>query len=762
MLAALIVLASVAYVLPYPPAPGPESWGFRGELARMETKPFAEDGRVPWLRHRISRCYFSPIKRPPFNRDELADDVDYYPEPYLKRLQSERINGLWITVEFGDLVGDAKRLSKLRATVERCARYGIRIWLFAIEPKAVAKDDPRFRESPDLFPCPDPWHTGRRIWCASDPRTLAYLHESVRDVFRAVPGLGGMLSITHGERCCSCFSRCDALDDGVRTPCPVCAKKKPWQLHHALADALVRGMREANPSAELLSWFYMPYASPHRARWVAEAAKHLPDGVTLLVNFESGIVREQLGRPHIGGDYWLSVAGPSGPFAEVAAAARSAGMPFGAKIQVGCSHEDATLPFVPVPGLLYRKYKAMREAGCSSVLQCWYFGNHPGLMNKAAGELAFSDFSESEEEFLLRLARDDWGEHAAEVAAIWEALTEAYSDYPLSNTVQYFGPFHAGVVWPLEPDLELNPLMPTWVCKPDPSGDAVGECLGDHTLAEALELSRRMSARCAGLTSRLEALAKAYAGDRERLKDIGVMRALVLQFAAAHDIFDFYAARAEAVRASRVVGDAAVAVRAADRMAAAVRRERAVTEAMLPICRADSRIGFHSEAEAHQFFPARLEWRLATLDRARIRLDEISRELAAGRPYPLSDWERTAPTCPLDGSWTEGKGLRFRLTPVADGQVRLEAAADADGDFIVCAYDAAGTVFPQERIVRMKGRKGELTLPLAADDRLLVFGKERPMVWPHPGEDLPYRLSIGHAWARSCGRCVKKGKGDPR
>jgi len=37
------------------------------------------------------------------NRDELSDDVDYYPDEYLNKLAHESINGLWLTVEFKDL-----------------------------------------------------------------------------------------------------------------------------------------------------------------------------------------------------------------------------------------------------------------------------------------------------------------------------------------------------------------------------------------------------------------------------------------------------------------------------------------------------------------------------------------------------------------------------------------------------------------------------------------------------------------------------------
>ena len=113
--------------------------------------PLGETERKPWLKNRISRCFFGPIKRPPFNRDELLDGVDYYPGDYLGKLAREGINGLWITVEFRDLAETSfakrdpmaqRRLEKLRKTVEKCGRYGIKVWLFAIEPASLPAGDP--------------------------------------------------------------------------------------------------------------------------------------------------------------------------------------------------------------------------------------------------------------------------------------------------------------------------------------------------------------------------------------------------------------------------------------------------------------------------------------------------------------------------------------------------------------------------------------------------------------------------------------------
>lgn len=100
--------------------------------------------RRPFVKHRISRCFFGPTYRPPFFIDELTNDINYYPDEYLNKLAHEGINGLWLTMYFRDLPSSIfpgrgkeseKRLEKLRLTVERCARFGIRIYVFFSEPK---------------------------------------------------------------------------------------------------------------------------------------------------------------------------------------------------------------------------------------------------------------------------------------------------------------------------------------------------------------------------------------------------------------------------------------------------------------------------------------------------------------------------------------------------------------------------------------------------------------------------------------------------
>ena len=577
-------------------------YAFIDEL-RENRGPFMEKGERTfrhWLGNRISRCFFGPIKRAPFFRDELMDEMDYYPDEYLNRLAGEGVNGLWLTIAFRDLCRTSfcppspdreRRLAKLRDTVNRCLRYGIRTWAFCIEPTGLFPGDILLEKHPELKGAPT-WD--RFAFCPSTESGRQYIYESVKDLFTQVPKLGGILNISYGERPTTCLSSANVVNESP-VKCPRCAAVPKWEILFRSLSAMRSGMPE---SAQLISWLYMARPTS-RSEWVFRIAEHTPENVILQYNLESNGTKMQLGKPRKGGDYWLSYTGPSQDFREIAGRAAKAGTALSAKIQVGCSHEVATVPFVPVPGLLYRKYREMKLCGVSSVMQCWYFGNYPGLMNRAAGMLAREDFANSDEDdFLVRLARPEWGEKAPAVAAAWKMLGDAYENYPLDNMMQYYGPMHSGVIWPLFPEIALKPLAPTW--KPDfgYSGDVIGECLGNHTLEEAVILTRRMAD---GWEKGLKLWQSCGSHP-----DIGVAEALSIQFRSASDILNFYLLREKLIAGIRPAATL-------DAMEEIVRREIGNSERLIPLCKADSRLGFHSEAESHQYDPDRLHWRISQL-----------------------------------------------------------------------------------------------------------------------------------------------------
>lgn len=599
--------------------------------------PFLPRGiirRKPVIRSRISRCFYGPINRPPKNRDELADDVNYYPDEYLNRLAHDGINGLWLTIAFKDTVPSniipeygknaARRLAKLRQTVARCARYGVKIYVFCIEPASFSTDSPVLAAHPELG---GQRALGSVAFCPCSAKGQAYLEEATHTLFFEVPGLGGLIDITVGERFTNCYSAA-ATDIN----CPRCSRKKPWETLALMLNAMERGMHAANPRAELISWPYSQYAS-WGPELTAKAAGHLPSNVILQHNFESNGRNRQLGKWRTANDYWLSYVGPSRLFSDCARAATAHGNRMFAKLQVACSHEVATAPFIPVPGILYEKYKAMHRLGVSGAMQCWYFGNYPSIMTKAAGELSFAPFPKSRAAFLLDMARREWGRRARQVVRAWQFFQAGYTQFPTSAMFGYYGPMHDGPAWPLFLEPRHAPLAPTWLINHPPSGDRIGEAITDtHTLAETLTLCRRMAACWNRGLRILKRLAPDFRRNPERLADIRVAAALGLQFRSGYNIIRFYALRKELEVPGRRGG-----LRLLIEMARLIRNELAIDRELLALANADSRLGFHSEAEGYKYYPAKIKWRMHQLRHVlKTEFPVVRRRLRRGSPaFPV-------------------------------------------------------------------------------------------------------------------------------
>ena len=617
--------------------------------------PFLSLGTVtisPFIKRRISRCFFGPIKRVPAMRDELMDNVDYYPDQYLNRLAHEGVNGLWLTIEFRDLVSTTytpeaakdgeKRLAKLRQTVEKCLRYGIRTYIFCIEPRAWDPENPVVKKYPELAGAP----SGRgNFFCPMSETAHKYLYESVNKIFKAVPDLGGIINITHGERGTTCLSAVsNTTDYKGKINCSRCSTKEPWEILNASLSAMEKGMHDAAPDAELISWLYMPH--PQRfltgdsyalADWVYKLPAHTPKGVILQFNFESGVSRTEFGKLLVGGDYWISNPGPSDRFERMANIARENGTKVSAKIQTGNSHEVATVPFVPVPSLLYRKFSAMKRLGVSHTMLCWYFGNYPGLMNKAAGMLSMEPFPADEDSFLNQLASINWKkEDVSKLVEAWKLFSTGYENYPLTNLFQYYGPIHDGPVWPLFLKPVDAPLSPTWQIGSSstlkswpPSGDRVGECIGDVlTLEEVVELTRRMTTSWDKGMAILKVLQDHYANEPERLLDIGVAQALGIQLRSGYNILNFYFLREKMLR---MEGKERLDI--LNRLVEIINDEIMLDEQLLVLSEKDSRLGFHSEAEGYKYFPAKIRWRIDQLKNVLANdVPEVDKIIRKGQP----------------------------------------------------------------------------------------------------------------------------------
>ncbi|MDD5604248.1 MAG: hypothetical protein PHG48_09295, partial [Eubacteriales bacterium] len=570
--------------------------------------PIGVVARSPHIRSRITRCFFSPINRPPKYGDELSDDVDYYPDEYLNRLAHDGTNGVWIYTRFSDLVyssyieengtGSEARIAKLNRVITKCARYGIKVYIFAIEPMAFT-DAKMSEKYPQVLGNSGSGRGYGKAFCTNTEFGRKYCVEAVKSLFKLAPGLGGFIDITMGERLTACASGFTTIK------CPNCGNMPAGQVLAQTVDVLREGMREVAPEADFISWTY-----GHRY-WdydsIRDYVRHVPDDACVMQNFDDMLYEEQLGKTRLGVDYWLACAGPSELFRITAEEARKQSKKLFAKMQVCCSHELASVPYIPVPGILYKKYAEAFKYGVEGVMQCWYFGNYPSLMSKAAGELAFEPSFNDEEGFLRRLAGITWGRSAADdVVTAWEKFEAGYSQYPLNVMFSYYGPMHDGPVWELQLKPKNFSLPRTWQTLDPTDGDRIGEALlSGHTLEEALTLTGRIAENW---SQGLKTLNGLKAADGEKEEQQSVAATLGILFNSGHNILEFYLRR-------DMLGRGIEPEDNLEKMRGIVLREIKNSRELTAFCIKDPRLGYHSEGEGFKFFPEKLEHRIAQLER---------------------------------------------------------------------------------------------------------------------------------------------------
>ena len=618
--------------------------GIRRAIIYLEDEMYRREGcflpigvieRQPFIKTRISRCFFTPPSHASNlgMENELASDIDYYPDEYLNRLAHDGINALWLGVTFRELLPSKiipeygrdgeRRLKKLNEVVAKCRRYGIAIYIFCSEPASTFRNPIPYEHHKDVlggefWPAQNAW-----TFCHISEKGAAYVEEAFTTLFRRVPNLGGLMMITTGETTSSCGSV-------PRMLCPRC-RERFGTVPKTLADLerTVRDImdREA-PNAEFISWTYSQRG--WMPEMVAETCEERDPRVIHMQNFEDLCEVEQLGKTRLAADYWLSVVGPGRVFASSLEINRRRGVKMFAKIQACSSHEISTVPYVPVPGILYDKYKYMYENGVSGVVQCWYFGNYPCLMNKAACELSFLPRFDSKHEFLKHLAGITWGEsHAEEVATAWEAIEEGYKCFPVNIAFEWLGPMQDSPAAPLHLLPVDLPMPSTWLLTNPVGGDRIGDCmLNGHLEEECVTLTASVAAGARRGADILNALTDGGYG--ERCEQKSVAEALALIFESGHNIVSFYTLR-------RLLGIGKGDTNALlDRMEGIARREIEISRALLPITAKDSRIGYHSEAHGYKIFPEKLEWRIGEVEKVLAEeFPEVRRRIADGL-FPLA------------------------------------------------------------------------------------------------------------------------------
>ena len=370
----------------------------------------------------------------------LNPKLDPYPDGFLERLSAVGVNGVWLHVVLRDLAPGGKtfpefgvdheqRLANLQALVERAKKFGIGVYLYMNEPRAMPVSF--FQNRPAMAGVRDKEFTAL---CTSHPAVRQWMGSALAHVFREVPDLGGIYAITASENLTNCASH------GDWSSCEHCKARNDTDIIAEVAAVLEEGVHRASPEAKVIlsDWGWRGHGDAR------DIIARLPKSVWLMSVSEWNVPIERGGIETTVGEYSISAVGPGPRALGHWAAARQAGLKAAAEIQFNNTCELASLPYLPVMDLVAEHCHNLGPEGLSGMLIGWTMGGHPSPNFQLAKEMNRTPAPDVDT-VLDALAQERFGpEGAPHARKAWTLMSDAYRQYPFHIGVVYRSPVQIG------------------------------------------------------------------------------------------------------------------------------------------------------------------------------------------------------------------------------------------------------------------------------------------------------------------------------
>jgi len=369
-----------------------------------------------------------------------------YPDGLLERLAAVGINGVWLQGVLRDLApggeafpefgeGSEQRLTNLRELVERAKKFGIKIYLYLNEPRAMPVDF--FKNRPEMAGVQE---NDLTALCTSQPAVRRWMSDALAHVFGEVPGLGGVYTITASENLTNCASH------GGWSSCPRCKDRSDAEIISEVVAAIEEGVHRGNPDARVLvsDWGWKGHGE------APDIIARLPKSVYLMSVSEWSLPIERGGVKTVVGEYSISSVGPGPRALHEWQFARDAGLKTGAEIQFNNTCEIASIPYLPVMDLIGEHYDNLRAAAqLDAMLIGWTMGGYPSPNFQLAAKFS-REPAPSLEAALDELARERFGpEGAPHARRAWALMSDGFRQYPFHISVVYTSPVQVGPANPL-------------------------------------------------------------------------------------------------------------------------------------------------------------------------------------------------------------------------------------------------------------------------------------------------------------------------
>lgn len=506
--------------------------------------------------------------------DPLIDPtLDPYPDGLLAKLAERGVNGVWLHAvlrqlapdpafpEFGE--GSEKRLAELKKLVDRAKRFGIGVYLYINEPRAMPGDF--FKTRREMAGVREGEYTAM---CTFDPQVRRWIGDALAHVFSTVPNLGGVFTISASENLTNCASH------GQQKNCPHCKGRSAASIIAEVNATIEAGVHRGNPQARVIVWDW---------GWndgdAGEIIRMLPKNVWLQSVSEWSIPIVRGGVKSSVGEYSISTVGP-GPRASAHwKMAREAGLKTVAKIQANNSWEISAVPALPVLDLVGEHVSNLNAANVDGIMLSWTLGGYPSANLDLVSRLSAFP-RQTKDQAMDSLAREEFGKGAPSARKAWEDFSDAFREYPFNGGVIYNAPVQLGPANLLF--AKKSGYAATMVGLPY---DDVNGWRGPYP-AEVLagQYEKVAGGFALGMAALAEAVKKAPAQKAaEAQREIGIAFAAAIHFRSVANQVRFVLAR-----------DSAAGVERTEKMKKILQDERGNAVDLYVLTREDSRIGFEA------------------------------------------------------------------------------------------------------------------------------------------------------------------------
>jgi hypothetical protein len=435
---------------------------------------------------------------------EKIDDVE------LAKIAQYGYNGIWLHQPLRDYTPSNifpefgresdRYLHLLDKLAKRAACHDIRIYMYLLEPRAILADDPFWGIYPELrgqhFLQPG-YDLNYYALCSSQPRVREYLYDSLQKLCSRIDM--SFFSITAAEDFTTCIGKlvdkehakkihcCEPHGIMVDNDCPLCSKRTGPEIISELLNTMHDGISAGNPNADLIAWDWGWRKLPWQ-----DTGKNILDSlnkdIIYISDFEIGGEREFPQKQGIY-EYSLGYVGPSESFTKLTTYAREHGRRVGAKLQVGTTHEIASVPNLPLIHNLWKKVNRAQKLGISVAFATWNLGTYQTMNTYLFGHALKSPETVSWNEF-LQMACDYLNvplEAAPNLEKAWNYFERALEYLPFSVPMLYQGPInYASAYWLPPRQTQGTPMgMSCHILK---RGDNLDFCCGNYALDEVIEL----------------------------------------------------------------------------------------------------------------------------------------------------------------------------------------------------------------------------------------------------------------------------------